>query len=76
VPRGVEGAVLHDPEVIAQRVLNMVRDKIVVALDGTKIPFKAQTICVHGDSTGAFEMIKAIRSKLEEGNVALKPFGH
>ncbi|MGD0682439.1 MAG: 5-oxoprolinase subunit PxpA [Terracidiphilus sp.] len=75
VPRDVEGAVLHDPEVISQRVLNMVRDKIVVAIDGTKIPLKAQTICVHGDSPGAFEMIKAIRSKLEEGNVALRPFG-
>jgi UPF0271 protein len=75
VPRSREGSVLHDPAVVAQRVLQMVKDKTVVAIDGAKVPLKAQTICVHGDSAGAFEMIKAIRSKLEEGNVALKPFG-
>jgi UPF0271 protein len=75
VPRRQEGAVLHDPAIVAQRVLQMVKDKTVVAIDGTSIPLKAQTICVHGDSAGAFEMIKAVRSKLEEGKVTLKPFG-
>lgn len=75
VSRRLEGSVLHDPAVVAKRVLQMVKDKTVVAIDGTTIPIKAQTICVHGDSAGAFEMIKAIRSKLEEGDVALKPFG-
>ena len=75
VPRSREGAVLHDPEIIAQRVLKMVRDKTVISIDGAEIPLKAETICVHGDSAGAFEMIKAIRKKLEEGNVAVKAFG-
>jgi 5-oxoprolinase (ATP-hydrolysing) subunit A len=76
VPRSLEGAVLHDPDIIAQRVLTMVREKKVVAVDGAEIPLKAQTICVHGDTAGSFEMIKAIRCKLEEGKVALKAFGH
>ena len=53
----------------------MVRDKTVISIDGAEIPLKAETICVHGDSAGAFEMIKAIRKKLEEGNVAVKAFG-
>jgi UPF0271 protein len=75
VPRSREGAVLHDPELIAQRVLVMVTKSIVVAIDGAEIPLKAETICVHGDTPGAFEMIKAIRSKLEAANVTLKPFG-
>jgi UPF0271 protein len=75
VPRSREGAVLHDPEIIAQRVLKMVRDKTVISIDGAEIPLEAETICVHGDSAGAFEMIKAIRKKLEEGNVAVKAFG-
>jgi UPF0271 protein len=76
VPRSLEGAVLHDPGIIAQRVLTMVREKTVVAIDGTEIPLNAQTICVHGDTAGSFEMIKAIRCRLEEGKVALKAFGH
>jgi 5-oxoprolinase (ATP-hydrolysing) subunit A len=76
VSRSLDGAVLHDPDIIAQRVLTMVRERTVVAIDGTEIPLKAETICVHGDTAGSFEMIKAIRCKLEEGNVALKAFGH
>jgi UPF0271 protein len=75
VPRSHEGAVLHDPAIIAQRVLNMVTLKTVVAIDGTEIPIKAETICVHGDTPGSFEMIKAIRHRLEEAQVMLKSFG-
>jgi UPF0271 protein len=53
----------------------MVKNRTVVAIDGTVIPMKAETICVHGDTPGCFEMIKAIRQKLEAGNVAVKAFG-
>jgi len=35
----------------------------------------AQTICVHGDTPGAVEMIKGIRKKLEVMNVKLQSFG-
>jgi UPF0271 protein len=75
VPRSRQGAVLHDPALIAQRVLEMVTKGTVVTIDGAEIPLRAETICVHGDTRGAFEMIKAIRGKLEEGNVTVKAFG-
>jgi len=75
VPRRCEGAVLHDPALVAQRVLEMVTKKSVITIDGAEIPLKAETICVHGDTPEAFEMIKAIRCKLEAGNVMLKTFG-
>jgi 5-oxoprolinase (ATP-hydrolysing) subunit A len=76
VPRSRDGAVLHDPEIIAQRALKMVSEGTVTSVDGAEIPIKAQTICVHGDTLGSLEMIKAIRSRLEQGGVALKAFGH
>lgn len=76
VPRSHDGALLHDPEVIAQRALRMAREGNVVSIDGTDIPIKAQTICVHGDTPGSFEMIKAIRLRLEQESVAVKSFGH
>lgn len=75
VPRSHQGAVLHDCGIIAQRVLDMVSNRTVVAIDGSEIPLKAETICVHGDTPGSLEMIKAIRCRLEEANVALKAFG-
>jgi UPF0271 protein len=76
VPRNQEGAVLHDPDMIARRVLDMVTKRTVFAIDGSEVPLKAETICVHGDTAGSFEMIKAIKCTLEAGNIALKAFGH
>jgi len=75
VPRTQAGAVIHDPAVAAERVLGMVRNRSVVAIDGTIVPINAQTICVHGDTAEALEMIRIIKSRLEQEKVQLKAFG-
>lgn len=75
VARTESGAVIHNPAVVAERVLSMVKDSCVISIDGTKVPIKADTICLHGDTAEAIEMIKAIRTRLEEENVQLKAFG-
>jgi 5-oxoprolinase (ATP-hydrolysing) subunit A len=75
VPRTQPGAVIHDPAEAAERVLSMVRDRCVIAIDGTPVPLTAQTICVHGDTAEAIEMIRRIRTRLEQENVQLKAFG-
>lgn len=75
VPRKQAGAVIHDVSLVAERVLSMVKHKEVAAIDGSIVPITAQTICVHGDTPGAIDMIKAIRHKLEQEGIALKPFG-
>lgn len=75
VSRKLPGAVLHDLDVITERVLMMVKDKKAISIDGKEIPVSAQTICVHGDSPGAVDMIKAIRAKLELVGVDFQPFG-
>ncbi len=75
VPRTQAGAVIHDPALAAERVLTMVRDRCVVAIDGTPVPLTVQTICVHGDTAEAIEMIRIIRTRLEQENVQLKAFG-
>lgn len=75
VPRRQAGAVIHNVNAVADRVLSMVKNKTVTAIDGTVVPISAQTICVHGDTPGAVEMIKAIRAKLEQENIILKAFG-
>jgi UPF0271 protein len=75
VPRGQPGAVIHDAQQAAERVLAMVRDRQVIAIDGTPVPLKAQTVCVHGDTTEAIEMVRCIRARLEAEHVELKAFG-
>lgn len=75
VSRKIAGSVIHDVNHVADRVLSMVKDKTVTAIDGAVVPIEAQTICVHGDTPGAVDMIKAIRAKLEQAGVTLQAFG-
>lgn len=74
VSRKQAGSVLHDLGLIADRVLTMVKEKTVTSIDGIVVPISAQTICVHGDTPGAVEMIKAIKEKLQENGIELQSF--
>ncbi|WP_273727572.1 LamB/YcsF family protein [Brucella gallinifaecis] len=74
VNRRLEGSVIHDPEVIAERMLRMVNEQRVTAIDGTDIVLDAQSICVHGDNPTAVAIASALRERLEARGVELKPF--
>lgn len=69
VSRREKGAVIHDHEVVAKRALQMALEEKVIALDGTKIDLKADTLCVHGDNPAAVEMVKRIRQELKDAGV-------
>ncbi|AKT50729.1 LamB/YcsF family protein [Arsenicicoccus sp. oral taxon 190] len=73
-PRSAPGAVLHDPEAVAQRMVRMVTDGVVEAVDGTTIPLRADSICTHGDSPGAVAMARATRAALQEAGVQVAAF--
>src|SRR5690606_37734261 len=64
VPRSHEGAVIHDPDLIVARCLRLARSGEILAVDGTILPSKAQSICVHGDTPGALEIAQAVEKAL------------
>lgn len=72
-PRSSPGAVLHDPEEAADRVFAMVRDNVVIAQSGKRIPVIVDSICVHGDTPNAVAMAKAVRARLAAAGMALSP---
>jgi 5-oxoprolinase (ATP-hydrolysing) subunit A len=74
VPRSREGALLHDPDDVTERVLRWVRDGVVAAVDGRLVRVEAESLCVHGDSPGAVAMARAVRAGLEGAGVPLAPF--
>ena len=73
VPRSTPGAVIRDPEQVAERVSVMARERRVVAIDGSVIPIEAGTICVHGDTPGAARLVAAIRARLAADGIAVRP---
>lgn len=74
VPRREPGALVHDPAEVAARVVRMVRDGVVVAVDGTEVPVDARSVCVHGDTPGAVAVATAVRTALAGAGVDLAPF--
>ncbi len=74
VSRRLAGSVIHDPQAIAERMLRMVNEGRVTALDGTDIPLEAQSICIHGDTSAAVAIARALRETLAARGVELKPF--
>lgn len=75
VSRREEGAVISDPEFVAERIIRMVTEGKVKAITGEEIEVNGETICVHGDTPTALEMIKVIKRRLEEAGIEVKsPF--
>ncbi len=74
VSRRETGSVLHDPDLIAARMVRMVREGVVEAIDGTLTKVDAQSICVHGDSPGAVAMAKRLREVFEQSGLAIRSF--
>jgi UPF0271 protein len=72
--RSKDGAVLHDKDEIAQRVLRMVTEQSIITASGKTIPTPIESICVHGDTPGAVEIAKAVRTVLEQNGVTISPF--
>ncbi|KGJ02095.1 UPF0271 protein [Paracoccus halophilus] len=73
VSRRERGAVLHDPEQVAARMLRLAMTGEIEALDGTMLRLEADSICVHGDSPGAVEMAARTRQVLLENGVLITP---
>jgi UPF0271 protein len=74
VPRSKPGAVLTDPELIADQVRRLVIGPGVIADDGSVLPVKAESICVHGDTPGAVQIARTVRSVIEAAGWSVRPF--
>ncbi len=73
VPRTRAGSVIHDPNEVVSRAIRMVRDRAVVAVDGSLVQLRADTICVHGDTPGAADLARHVRRGLEAAGIAVGP---
>ncbi|MFT4225136.1 LamB/YcsF family protein [Micropruina sp.] len=74
VPRGQPGDLIDDPDVAAARVIRLVSDEVITAVDGTEVPMRAESLCTHGDSPGAVAMARRVRQALETAGVEVRAF--
>jgi UPF0271 protein len=61
----------EEPDPVAERVRRMVIDNKVTAMDGTEVSIEGNSVCVHCDTPGAFDIVKAVRAALEKAGCEL-----
>jgi UPF0271 protein len=71
VPRTRPDALLRDPKEGARRVLRMLREGKVRSVEGRDVDVRGETICVHGDTPGAVEFARELRTQLEHEGVRI-----
>ncbi len=72
VPRGIPGSLVTDPLAAAARLLGMLRDGTVEAIDGTRVAVTPETACIHGDTPGAAPFAAALRAALAAAGIAVQ----
>ena len=75
VSRSTPGAVLHHGGEVADRIVKLVSEGTVTAIDGSEMVLNAETICVHGDNPEALALVRKIREALANSGIEVCPMG-
>ena len=74
VDRRLPGAVIHDAGQVCARILAMLRAGAIITAQGTHLPARIDTICLHGDTPGAVALARALHAALAGAGVAVRAF--
>jgi len=74
VDRSLPGAVIHDPQIAGQRMVEMVIARAIITDSGKRIPAAIDTICLHGDTPTAVDIAHAVRTALEAAKISVQTF--
>jgi UPF0271 protein len=69
MPRSQPGALIRDPEQVAQHAVHLVQEGIAGSDGVTRI----DTLCLHGDNAEAVENARQVRRALEEAGIVISP---
>lgn len=74
VARSNPGALIGAPDEVAKRALQMVSVGEVQSVDGSVVPLRVRSLCVHGDTPGAVSIARAVRDALTDAGIGIHPF--
>lgn len=70
-PRSHANAMIHDTENAIKRVIRMITEGKIAAIDGTDLEITADTICVHGDEPQTLEFVVKLKQALINEEIAV-----
>ncbi len=75
VSRSEPGAVYGDPGRASRQAVEIATGRVVATPDGHHVPLSVETLCIHGDTPGAVEIARAVRSALESAGLDIRAPG-
>ena len=73
VPRGEPRALITDPDEAAEQAVLLARDRVAVAIDGSRVSVRADTLCLHGDTPGAGQIARRIHERFRAEGIRIAP---
>jgi UPF0271 protein len=73
VARGEARALITDPDEAAEQAVLLARDHAAIAADGTRIPVRADTLCLHGDTPGIAAIARRIHERFRAEGIRIAP---
>jgi UPF0271 protein len=71
VDRAIPEAVIHDPDIVARRAIQMVTNQSVKSISGSPCSLQVATLCVHGDSPAARQVANAVHAALVQNGISI-----
>ncbi|WP_448213216.1 5-oxoprolinase subunit PxpA [Colwellia sp. MEBiC06753] len=65
VPRSEQNAVIHNPELVVERLKQLASTGTLFSVDGKTLSLTADTVCVHSDTPDALALVKLLSNSLK-----------
>ncbi len=69
LPRSSAKALITKPEAVLKHILRMVKESSIQTPSGKRMEIKADTFCIHGDTSSAFEILMYLSTELPKHQV-------
>lgn len=73
VSRTKPGAMIEDEELAVSRVITMIKEHKVTAVNGKEIAITPDSVCVHGDSEKALTFVQKLRDAFRANQIEVCP---
>ena len=71
VSRSKPDAVIHNAKEVLAHIIPMIKDQQLITSTNEKLPFQIDTLCVHGDTPSAFQILTEIHQGLKSHQIQI-----
>jgi UPF0271 protein len=71
--RKFDDALIRDPALAGKQAVSISTQSKLTAFGGSEVEVHAQTLCIHGDTSGAVKIVEGVAAALKAAGVTVAP---